>query len=419
MTTTDLFASAPEIARPAPAFLPTREEGLRRLRDFLPRAGAAYAAQRNFDDGPGRRNVSVLSPWLRTRLVTEEEVVHAVLARHAFEASEKFVQEVFWRTYWKGHLEMRPALWTSARDRAAALHADLAPDLASRLAAAEEGRTGIDCFDAWAVELNETGFLHNHARMWFASIWIFTLRLPWVLGADFFLRHLIDADAASNTLSWRWVAGLHTKGKHYVARPDNIASYTRGRFSPRDLARDPQPLVQTGDVAAGPLRRAEPVKPGVPSLLLLSEDDLHPESAPMPWADIRLVAGFASPSARSSRPVGTPAAAFAVEAVQGAVHRVASARGLPGEMLPAAIRDAADALVALCAREGVRQVVRGFLPVGWTADAFVALRTALGASGIHVAEILRPWDARAWPHAGRGFFPFKARIPDLCGIAAG
>jgi deoxyribodipyrimidine photo-lyase len=64
-------------------------------------------------------------------------------------------------------------------------------------------------------ELVETGYLHNHARMWFASIWIFTLRLPWELGADFFLRHLLDGDAASNTLSWRWVAGLHTKGKHY------------------------------------------------------------------------------------------------------------------------------------------------------------------------------------------------------------
>ena len=72
--------------------------------------------------------------------------------------------------------------------------------------------------------------------MWFASIWIFTLNLPWELGANFFYRNLLDADEASNTLSWRWVAGLHTSGKFYLARQDNIEKYSRtstissGRF---------------------------------------------------------------------------------------------------------------------------------------------------------------------------------------------
>ena len=75
------------------------------------------------------------------------------------------------------------------------------------------GSTGIDGFDDWARELTHTGWLHNHARMWFAFIWIFTLELPWALGADFFLRHLVDGDPASNTLSWRWVAGLYTRAK--------------------------------------------------------------------------------------------------------------------------------------------------------------------------------------------------------------
>ena len=109
--------------------------------------------------------------------------------------------------------------------------------------AAEQGRTGIDCFDAWSTELRETGWLHNHVRMWFASIWMFTLRLPWELGADFFARELIDFDPASNTLSWRWVAGLHTRGKNYVARADNIARYTQGRYNPAgQLDEDPAPL---------------------------------------------------------------------------------------------------------------------------------------------------------------------------------
>ncbi len=82
-----------------------------------------------------------------------------------------------------------------------------------------------------------TGYLHNHARMWFASIWIFTLRLPWELGADFFLRHLLDGDPASNTLSWRWVGGMQTMGKTYLARADNIATL-HGRAVPARGAGD-------------------------------------------------------------------------------------------------------------------------------------------------------------------------------------
>ena len=66
--------------------------------------------------------------------------------------------------------------------------------------------------------------------MWFASIWIFTLKLPWQLGAEFFMKHLYDGDAASNTLGWRWVAGIQTQGKHYLASEWNIKKFTNNRF---------------------------------------------------------------------------------------------------------------------------------------------------------------------------------------------
>tara|TARA_B100000579_G_C22820404_1_gene850281 strand:- start:560 stop:904 length:345 start_codon:yes stop_codon:yes gene_type:complete len=69
--------------------------------------------------------------------------------------------------------------------------------------------------------------------MWFASMWIFAFRLPWQPGASFFLKHLLDGDAASNTLSWRWVAGTHTNNKPYIASKENINKYTANRF--RDL----------------------------------------------------------------------------------------------------------------------------------------------------------------------------------------
>jgi deoxyribodipyrimidine photo-lyase len=279
-------------------FAATRRDGLTRLAEFLPHAGSAYASGRNMDQGPDHPGaVSRLSPYVRHRLVTERDIVAGVMARHHSDAAEKFLQEVFWRTYWKGWLEMRPAVWSrfvEERDRQRDTFADTVA-----LAAAESGTTGIDGFDAWARELAETGYLHNHARMWFASIWIFTLRLPWALGADFFLRHLVDADAASNTLSWRWVAGIQTPGKHYVARAENIHRHTLGRFDPTgELDEDPAPL----DAPPMPPARALPAAdrlPEGPFALLLHEDDLHTESLLPPGAPVARIAGIAVPERRS------------------------------------------------------------------------------------------------------------------------
>src|SRR6056297_3308589 len=262
------------------AWVPDRATGLARLSGFAPGAAKAYAARRNYDFGPRRHDsVSTLSPWIRHRLITEEEVLRATLARHSPASAEKFVQEVFWRGYFKGWLEQRPTVWDSYQQGlcAALDRAEADQTLRADYVAATQGATGIDAFDHWADELTQTGYLHNHARMWFASIWIFTLRLPWELGADFFLRHLLDGDPASNTLSWRWVAGLQTQGKNYVARASNISKYTEGRFSPlHQLVANPEPL----DGPPHPPRIEAPVgdrfDPAKPSVLLLHEDDLSP-----------------------------------------------------------------------------------------------------------------------------------------------
>ena len=168
----------------------SRLSAIARFEGMLPKLGKSYAANRNFDRGRGLHNaVTTLSPWVRHRAVLEQEIVSKVLAAHGFLKAEKFIQEVFWRTYWKGWLEMRPSVWTeylSERDQALE---DMAKnkDLSNALA----GETGIDCFDYWVRELKETNYLHNHARMWFASIWIFTLKLPWTIGADLFMRFLL------------------------------------------------------------------------------------------------------------------------------------------------------------------------------------------------------------------------------------
>lgn len=283
-------------------FIPTRAAGLEALDDFVARAGSAYTRERNHDHGPSRSNVSGLSPYLRHRLVTEREVVAAVLSRHSLTAAEKFVQEVFWRTYWKGWLEQNPEVWRRYRREVSEFEGHLPTGYHDAL----EGRSGIDAMDAWVRELVETGYLHNHTRMWFASIWVFTLGLPWQLGADFFYRHLLDGDAASNTLSWRWVAGLQTPGKTYLATASNIAKYTEGRFSPQGLATSAPALSE----ALPPRTPIEPddvdgtigTRPG----LLLHEEDLDAGSllAEQPGLAERLIATavVADPgSARRSR----------------------------------------------------------------------------------------------------------------------
>ena len=185
---------------------PNRQAGLDRLEAFLPFAGECYTQTRNQDLGPEQRsNVSQLSPYLRHRLLSEPEVIARVLEVHSLSA-QRFIDEVMWRTYWKGWLEHRPALWDHylVRVRELCAEMDQGADWTDTYQRAVSGTTDIEPFNVWCRELIESGYLHNHARMWFAHVWLFVFRLPWQLGADFFLRHLLGGDPASNTLSWRW-----------------------------------------------------------------------------------------------------------------------------------------------------------------------------------------------------------------------
>jgi deoxyribodipyrimidine photo-lyase len=386
---------------------PTRAAGLARLEEFLPFAGRAYASGRNVDRGPDdRSNVSALSPWIRRRLITEEEVIAAVLARHSFSAAEKFVQEVVWRTYWKGWLEMRPSvLWHFDMERIA-LKDRLAEDgqLNRRFETAIEGRTNIACFNAWVDELITYGWLHNHTRMWFASIWIFTLGLPWQLGADFFYKHLLDADPASNTLSWRWVAGLHTQGKHYLARAENIERNTLGRFDPAgQLNEHAAPLFEDMLV---PLASAIPAPQMTGSgkvALLLTEEDLHPES----WKlSAEVVAIAALPTAHVG-PTESAAMRFACGAIDDGCARAAGHFG--AEAQPIETSDAAN----WAQQAGVSEIVTGYAPTGLVARELAALTRDLASRGIRLTQLRRDWDSKAWPSATAGFFKVKAKIPAL------
>ncbi len=391
----------------------TRSEGLRRLNDFLPRAGRGYAEQRNYDFGPEERsNVSLLSPWIRHRLITEEEVLAAVLGQHSPAAASKFIQEVCWRSYWKGWLELRPAVWTDYRDEVDDWLARLSldPELRSQVEAAREGATGIDCFDHWARELVEQGYLHNHARMWFASIWVFTLKLPWALGADFFLRYLLDGDPASNTLSWRWVAGLQTRGKHYLARANNIERFTAGRFRHvTGLAEDAAPLEAPALPAPRGLPGARAFDHRAPTALLLTEEDLS--AAEFIDAPIRAVGGFVHTAGRSPLPVGPIPQAFATQAVEDAVSSAGATLGAPTRVFPR-LPTATD-LRVWAEDAGCTQLLLPYPPVGPIQEWADSVEAGLQAAPLHFATVRRSWDSRLWPLATKGFFNFNRQVTPL------
>ena len=222
-------------------FEPNRDFACKKLIDFIENNLFEYSKLRNFDFGPDQRgNISCLSPYITHGVLSEREVMSLSLKKFPFVKIEKFIQEVLWRVYWKGWLELRPNVWRDYILDLNRLKQEYKDD--KNYLEAVEGRTKIECFNTWVDELKRHNYLHNHARMWFASIWIFTLGLPWQLGAEFFMKYLLDGDSASNTLGWRWTAGVQTKGKNYVASEWNIKKFTNNRFSNIKLNENPVPI---------------------------------------------------------------------------------------------------------------------------------------------------------------------------------
>ncbi len=230
-------------------FITSRSEALDKLNKFIESDISNYNAKRNFDFGINdRSNVSCLSPYITHRLINEYETTKLVLKKYPFQKVDKFIQEIFWRIYWKGWLELRPKVWTDFVDDLKAL--EEGPNYVKAI----NGETDINCFNDWVKELKNFNYLHNHTRMLFASIWIFTLGLPWQKGAEFFMKYLYDGDPASNTLSWRWVAGIQTKGKNYLAQSWNISKFTNNKYKNVKLNENALPIVDKREYKISPIQ---------------------------------------------------------------------------------------------------------------------------------------------------------------------
>lgn len=389
------------------ALLPaTRSEALARLEAFLPFA-SAYGTSRNHVVA-GHENVSRLSPATRTRVLLEREILAAARARHAPAAIEKFEQEVWWRLYWKGWLEQRPEIWTGYRQSLDRL------EWSARAREVAAGESGIAILDHFTRELITIGYLHNHARMWWASWWIHGEGLPWELGAHFFLQHLRDGDAASNTLSWRWVAGLHTKGKAYLVRRSNLERYV----APELLAGHPEGLKKLESLSLRDLpweepptpRKLEPADslPGPRTGIWIHDEDLSVERSPLSeLAPVALLA--TAPTGLWEREDYSPdKRTFLREALADGAVRASAHFGL--ECDARATPDLAEALVTWASEERLDTVIALSPFTGSLADEIPGIESALADRGVRLNLVRRPEDVAVMNRATGGFFGFWEKV---------
>ena len=226
-------------------FEPTLEAAHTRLAAVSPEA---YARTRNALDGA----VTRLSPYLTHGLLSLRDVFDGVHARHPLDARHKFVFELGWRAYWRH-------VWEHLGDGIhQSIHIGLLPDDAyqpNMPADVLEARTGIPAIDLAVRELYETGYLHNHARMWLASYTVHLSKVHWHAGAQWMLGHLLDGDIASNHLSWQWVAGTGSS-KPYLFNADNVAKYAPAQWH------SPGTVIDTSYEALDRIARsAAPIRP--------------------------------------------------------------------------------------------------------------------------------------------------------------
>ncbi|NND78245.1 MAG: deoxyribodipyrimidine photolyase [Flavobacteriales bacterium] len=176
----------------------------------------AYGKTRNYIDG----HVTRLSPYISRGVLSTKQVLEHILEMgHPFERIEKFVQELAWRDYWQ-------QVWKEKGDSIFSdlKHKQPKGKFVGMPRAIDEANTGIDAIDRAIKEMYDTGYMHNHVRMYVASIATNMAECKWQDPAQWMYYHLLDGDLASNHLSWQWVAGSNSN-KTYVANQDNINKY--------------------------------------------------------------------------------------------------------------------------------------------------------------------------------------------------
>jgi deoxyribodipyrimidine photo-lyase len=174
-----------------------------------------YATSRNYVDG----GVSKLSPYISRGVISLPFIKDRILSRATPTEAHRFIYELCWREYfqriWFQHGNKIFADFNSTQ---APVHHTQMVDVLTKAS------TGIDTIDSNLNTLFKTGYIHNHVRMYTASIACNIARAHWFAPASWMYYHLLDGDLASNMLSWQWVAGTFSSKKYYCNQ-ENINKY--------------------------------------------------------------------------------------------------------------------------------------------------------------------------------------------------
>ena len=370
----------------------SRASAIENLNRFVDQNLFEYSRLRNFDYGPDNRsNISCLSPYITHGVISELEVIKKSLSKFSFFKNEKFIQEVLWRTYWKGWLELRPNVWTDYLNELKKVREEFKDN--QNYKDAIEGNTNIECFNEWIKELKETNYLHNHARMWFASIWIFTLDLPWQLGAEFFMKHLYDGDAASNTLGWRWVAGIQTQGKNYLASEWNIKKFTNNRFSNIKLNENAPPKTNNKTYAASKLEFNNPQNLEEKNLLIF-ENNLSFEISDFKDQKFKKVFLISNKNENRTIELSEKLVKFKSQLIEDQKKRLEE-KSIDTE------------IIDLSEIQNINETSYGLYPtVGENLDF-------INTNNLKIEFLYRKLDQFSWQYCNKGFFNFKNYIPKI------
>ena len=373
-------------------FVASRAAAIERLNKFVEERLFEYSRLRNFDYGPSNRlNISCLSPYITHGVISELEVIKKSLSKFTFSKNEKFIQEVLWRTYWKGWLELRPTVWTDYLNELKKIREEFKDN--SNYKNALEGKTNIECFNEWVNELKENNYLHNHARMWFASIWVFTLELPWQLGAEFFMKHLYDGDAAANTLGWRWVAGIQTQGKNYLASEWNIKKFTNNRFSNIKLNENAPPKISNKTYSASKLEFNNPQNLDEKNLLIF-ENNLSFEISDFNNHKFKKIFLISNKNKNRTIKLSEKVIKFKSQLIENQKKRLKE-KSINSE------------IVDLSEVQNIENNSYGLYPtVGESLDY-------INSNNFEIKFLYRKLDQFSWQYCNKGFFNFKNYIPKI------
>jgi hypothetical protein len=373
-------------------FVTSRASAIEKLDNFVEQNLFEYSRLRNFDYGPNNRsNISCLSPYITHGVISELEIIKKSLNKFSFSKNEKFIQEVLWRTYWKGWLELRPAVWTDYLNELKKIREEFKDNTDYKKAI--EGNTNLECFNEWVNELKDNNYLHNHARMWFASIWIFTLELPWQLGAEFFMKHLYDGDAAANTLGWRWVAGIQTQGKNYLASEWNIKKFTNNRFSNIKLNENAPPKTINKTYAASKLGFNNPQNLEEKNLFIF-ENNLSFEIGDFKDQKFKKVFLISNKNENRTIELSEKIVKFKSQLIEDQKKRLEE-KSIDSE------------IIDLSEIQSINESSYGLYPtVGENLDF-------INSNNLKIEFLYRKLDQFSWRYCNKGFFNFKNYIPKI------